>query len=227
VTSTTELADGEILGGMVHVHDVRIVASTAGGRPSATVTFGSVIVSGISYPNPQPNTRIEVPGVGIVIVNEQLVGGDGGDVAAIIVRAVRLQTTAPGLLGLPRGTDVILAHAAAGVPDIVASRPVAAGATPLPTAVPWASISAYTPIDISLDDNDNGDNDNFDDQENGNDNGAATAGGGSTGSGTGGGSSPVPIVIVVVVPATTTPTVVTATATSTIVPATATPTKVP
>jgi hypothetical protein len=198
VTSTTTLADSELLGGVVRAHDVRIVASTAGGRPSATVAFGSLIVAGTAYPNPQPNTRIEVPGVGIVIVNEQFIGGDGHDAAAIIVRAVRLQTTEPSLFDLPRGTDVIMAHAAAGVPDVVADRLVQPGATPLPTAVPWASISAYTPIGVSLSGNDNGDDDNFDDLENGNDNGAATAAGGS---------SPVPIVItVVVVQATATPT---------------------
>jgi hypothetical protein len=85
VTSSTTLADGELLGGVVRAHDVRIVASTAGGRPSGTVTFGSLIVAGIAYTDPQPNTRIEVPGIGIVIVNEQLIGGDGRDVAAIVI----------------------------------------------------------------------------------------------------------------------------------------------
>ena len=217
VTSTTTLADGEILGGIVRARDIQIVASTAGGRPSGTVTFGSLIVAGASYPNPQPNTRIEVPGVGFVILNEQLIGGDGRDVAAIIVRAVRLQITESSLFDLPGGTDIIMAHAAAGVPDVVANRLVPPGATPLPTAVPWASISAYTPIDVSLGGNDNGDDDNFS-LGNGNDNGAAAAAGAR--------SSPVPFVItVVVVQATATPTVVQATATPTVVQATATPTK--
>jgi hypothetical protein len=194
VTSITTLADGELLGGVVRVHDVRIVASTAGGRPSATATFGSLIVAGISYPNPGPNTRIEVPGVGIVIVNEQLIGGDGRDVAAIIVRAVRLQTTQPSLFDLPRGTDIIMAHAAAGVPDVVANSLVQAGPTPPPTAVPWAPISELKPVDVSLSGNDNGDSDNFT-VDNGNDNntgGAAPAtggGGGATGTSTTGGGT--------------------------------------
>ena len=210
VTSTTTLADGELLGGVVRAHDVRVVASTAGGRPSGTVTFGSLIVAGIAYVNPQPNTRIEVPGVGIVIVNEQLVGGDGRDVAAIIVRAVRLQTTEPSLFDLPRGTELIMAHAAAGVPDVVATRPVQPGATPVPTAVPWARISEYRPVDVSLGGNGNGDDDNFI-IGNGNGNGntaAAAAGGGGGGGGAGGGSgTSAPIVItVVIVQATATPT---------------------
>ena len=49
-------------------------------------------------------------GVGFAILNEQLVGGSGGDVGALIVRAVRLQITEPSLYGLPRGTDLILAR---------------------------------------------------------------------------------------------------------------------
>jgi hypothetical protein len=210
VTSTTSLADGELLGGVVRAHDVQITATTDGGRPSGTVTFGSLIVAGIDYVNPGPNTRIEVPGVGIVIVNEQLVGGDGRDVAAIIVRAVRLQTTESSLFDLPRGTDVIMAHAAAGVPDVVATRPVAPGSTPAPTAVPWAQISAYEPIDVSLGGNGNGDTDNFTiGNGNVNDNGAGGAAvGGGVGGGTPSGGTPSGIVITVVViqcPATPTP----------------------
>ena len=209
VTSTTTLADGELLGGVVRAHDIRIVATTAGGRPSGSVTFGSLIVAGIAYVNPQPNTRIEVPGVGIVIVNEQLVGGDGRDVAAIIVRAVRLQTTVPSLFDLPLGTDVIMAHAAAGVPDVVATRPVAPGATPAPTAVPWARISEYRPIDVSLS-NGNGDTDNFTiGNGNVNDNGGAVAGGGGGGGGASGtsttGAGIVITVVVIQCPATPTP----------------------
>jgi hypothetical protein len=196
VTSMTTLADGELLGGVVRAHDVRIVASTAGGRPSGTVTFGSLIVAGISYPNPGPNTRIEVPGVGIVIVNEQLIGGDGRDVAAIIVRAVRLQTTEPSLFDLPRGTDIIMAHAAAGVPDVVANRLVPPGATPEPTPVPWARISDYKPVDVSLSGNGNGDDDNFD-LGNGNDNnGGAAAGGGAAGTSTTGGGIVITVVVI-------------------------------
>ena len=174
VTSTTTLADGELLGGVVRAHDIRIVASADGGRPSAAVTFGSLIVAGISYPNPQPNTRVEVPGVGIVIINEQLIGGDGRDVAAIIVRAVRLQITEPSLFDLPRGTDAD--HGPRGGRRPGRRRDPAGRARRRrrrATAVPWAPISEYQPVDVSLS-NGNGDDDNFDlDNGNGNDNAAA------------------------------------------------------
>jgi hypothetical protein len=208
VTSTTTLADGELLGGVVRAHNIRIAATTVGGRPTGTVSFGSLIVAGISYDNPLPNTRIAVPGIGIVILNEQLIGGDGRDTSAIIVRAVRIQTTEPSLFDLPLGTDIILGHAAAGVPDVVASRPVSPGATPTATRVPWAPISDYNPIDVSLDNgNDNDDDFDNEDFDNGNDNNDNIAGGG-TGGGTPGSGTPGGIVITVVViqcPATPTP----------------------
>jgi hypothetical protein len=213
VTSTTTVADGELLGGVVRAHDIRIVASVTNGRPSAQVTFGTLLVAGIDYTNPRPNTRIDVPGVGTVIVNEQLIGGDGSGVGAIIVRAARLQITEPSLFDMPRGTDLILAHAAAGVPDVIANRPVPSGPAPTATEVPWAPVSAFHPINTDLgNSNDNSGNGNFDIDDNDNDN----AGGGA---GTGGGSatsSPIGIVITVVL--TTPSATVTGTATSTSTP---------
>ena len=118
-----------------------------------------------------------------MILNEQLIGGDGGEVGAIIVRAARLVITESGVFDLPRGTEIIMAHAAAGVPDVVATRAIQPGATPQPTPVPWASISAYQPVDVTIS-NDNGDSDNFTISTNGNiDNVAAGGGGGGGGGG--------------------------------------------
>lgn len=206
VTSTANVLDGELLGGVVRVHDVRIVATAGGARPAASVTFGSLIVAGISYPNPQPNTRVVVPGVGVVILNEQLVGGDGAGVSAIIVRAVRLQITEPSLFDLQQGTELILAHAAAGVPDVIATRPVASGPGATPTPVPWAPISSYRPIDVSLNGNYSDDNDNFSfDNGNGNDNGGTGTGAGA-GGGAGGAPPPGVVITVIVIQATATST---------------------
>src|SRR5687767_5406733 len=64
VTSTVAVLDSEMLGGVVRARDIRVAAFAGSGPPSATVTFGSLIVAGIAYPDPRPNTRIEVSGVG-------------------------------------------------------------------------------------------------------------------------------------------------------------------
>jgi hypothetical protein len=205
VTSSASLVDGELLGGVVRAHDVRAVASVVNGRPSGSVTYGSLIVAGISYPDPLPNTRVEVPNVGTVIINEQLIG-EGAN-AAMVVRAVRLNITEPSLFDLPRGTELIMAHAAAGVPDVVATRPVSGQRAATATPVPWAAISDYRPIDVSLDNSDYDDNDNDFEFDNGNGNVN------DNGSGSGGGTSPgvTPtsagiVITVVVVPATATST---------------------
>jgi hypothetical protein len=225
VTSTVTMADGELLGGVVRVRDVRVTATTtSGGRATstATITFGSLIVAGISYPSPSINQRIEVPGVGIVIVNEQITGGNGGDASSIIARAVRMQITASSVMDLPRGTELILAYAAAGVPDVAASRPVAAAPTATATDVPWASISPYRPVDVSLNTNFNSNSNGNFSFDNGNDNVAKTATTAPTL--TKGTSTPIGIVItVIVVQGTDTPTP-TATATATTAAPTATPT---
>jgi len=186
VTSTVALADGELLGGVVRVRDVRVTVSTnaGGGRAgsTATITFGTLIVAGVSYPNPSINQRIDVPGVGVVTVNEQILGGNGTDTSSVVANAVHMQITATSVMDLPRGTELILAHAAAGVPDIVANRPVAAAPTATATDVPWSTITPYRPVDVSLNENFDNDNSDFDDNfDNGNDNG-------------GGGTTPVPSV---------------------------------
>jgi hypothetical protein len=183
VTSSVTMTDGELLGGVVRVRDARVTvtANASGGRASssATVTYGAVIVAGLSYPNPSINQRIDIPGVGFVIINEQIVGGDGRESASVVARAAHLTITAPSLLDLPQGTELILAHAAAGVPDVAATRAVAPAPTATPTDVPWAPISPFRPIDVSLNgnssnSNDNG-NDNFSFSTNGNDNIPSTA----------------------------------------------------
>ena len=237
VTSTVAMADGELLGGVVRVRDVRVTVSTnaGGGRAgsTATITFGTLIVAGVSYPNPSINQRIDVPGVGTVIVNEQIIGGNGTDTASVVANAVHMQITATSVMDLPRGTELILAHAAAGVPDIVASRAVAAAPTATATDVPWSPITPYRPVDVSLNENFDNGNDNFDVNENSNDNGGG--GGAATATPTrppATPATPIGIVItVIVVEGTPTPTPtpsLTPAATSTFTPtATLTPTRTP
>ena len=229
VTSTVTIADGELLGGVVHIRDAKVtVTTTSSGRvaSTATITYGTLIVAGISYPNPSINQRIDVPGVGVVIVNEQVAGGNGSDASSMVANAVHMRITASSVLDLPNGTELILGHVGAGVPDIGPGRPVAAAPTATATDVPWAPISPYHPVDVSLNtntSNGNGNgNDNFNFDDNSNDNVAKTATPAATA--TKGASTPIGIVItVIVVEGTATPT-----ATNTTVPAaTSTPTATP
>jgi hypothetical protein len=218
VTSTVMVGLVELFAGVIRATDIRVVTTSTqdGGRASssATVTFGSLTVAGLAYPDPRPNTRVELPGLGYVVLNEQLVGGDGSSSSSMVARAFRLQVTAPSSLEIPRGTEFIVANVASGVPAIDASSPLQIGPAPTATRARFDPISTLTPLDLSFD-NDNLDdvNDNFDfdfDNDNFNDNGAGGAGGAGGGSpspspGGGGGSNVVVTVVVVFATPTSTP----------------------
>ena len=154
VNSVATLGFVELFTGIVRASDVRVVASSSvdGGRASSSgnASFGNLSVAGLAYPNPRPNERVELPGLGYVILNEQLVGGDGHSSSSIVVRAIHLHVSAPGVLDVPRDTDFVVGAASSGVPDINASNPVPSGPRPTATPVPWAPISSRAPIDISI-----------------------------------------------------------------------------
>ena len=234
VSSTVGVDVVELFGGVIRATDLRVTAAASvEGRGSAgsSLTATSLTVGGLVYTDARPNTRVELPGIGYAVLNEQLVGGDGAGAASAEINAIHLFVTVPSALGVPGGTEIVVAHAAAGVPDVNATREVASGALPAATPVPWAPLSALAPINISIGDNDLGnDNDIEFGNGNGNDNGGTTAatGGASLAGGTGSSGSPIAVtVVVVVVTNTATPTVrpgAPATATST---ATRTPTRTP
>jgi hypothetical protein len=214
VTSTVTVGLVELFAGVIRATDIRVVTTSTqeAGRASssATVTFGSLTVAGLAYPDPRPNTLVELPGLGYVVLNEQLVGGDGSSSSSIVARAFRLQVTAPSSLEIPRGTEFIVANVASGVPAIDASSPLQIGPAPSPTRAKFDPISTLTPLDLSFD-NDNLDdvNDNFDfDFDNFNENGAGGGAGGGSPSpspGGGGGSNVVVTVVVVFPTPTSTP----------------------
>jgi hypothetical protein len=175
VTSTAAVDVVELFGGVIRGTDLRVTASASvNGRASsgAQMTATSLTVGGLVFTEARPNTRVELPGLGYAILNEQRVGGDGSSASASI-NAIHLWVTVPSILGVPAGTEIIVAHASAGSPDVNATRLVPSGALPTATPVPWAPISTLRPIDISIGDNGNlNDNASLEfDNENGNDNG--------------------------------------------------------
>jgi hypothetical protein len=70
--------------------------------------------------DPPPNTVVEIPGLGFVILNEQFCDngadpaagcGDGTGHAGLTVRAIHLVVTRENALGVPLGTEVIISEA--------------------------------------------------------------------------------------------------------------------
>ena len=186
VTSTAAIDLVELFGGVVRATDLRVTATASASRggSGSSLTANSLTVGGLVYTDARPNTRVELPGLGYVVLNEQRVGGDGNGSGSASINAIHLWVTVPSALGVPAGTEIIVAHAAAGVPDLDANRAVASGPLPSATPVPWASLSPLAPIDISISDRNLGNgNDNVNFNSNLNNNSASAGAGAGAGAG--------------------------------------------
>jgi hypothetical protein len=91
-----------ILDGLIQAVEVVAVAasSRAGGAASSSgagSTFEGLVVRGVSVTSGDqsvaPNTRISLPGVGYVILNEQVRSGDGATSSGIRVNMIRVILT--------------------------------------------------------------------------------------------------------------------------------------
>lgn len=103
--SIASLASVSILNGLITADQVIASAtSTANGSNADGSSFENLSVAGTSLTNGdgtvEPNTRVDLPGVGYVLLNEQSVTGDGITVNMI---HVVLQQPTLGLLGQVTG----------------------------------------------------------------------------------------------------------------------------
>ncbi len=121
--ATVEAVD--IVGGLVTAKlVVAMASSTANGATATSNAEGSTLVgltvNGLSLGDvsPPPNTRIDIPGVGSVILNEQISGGDGVHTTALTVNMIHVVLT-----GAVAG-DIIVASAHSDVNFTPAPTPV-------------------------------------------------------------------------------------------------------
>ncbi|MBA3738803.1 MAG: hypothetical protein H0W97_09570, partial [Actinobacteria bacterium] len=78
-------------------------------------TFVGLSVLGVPIPNPVAlNTEILLPGVGRVVLNEQIETIKARS-ASLVVNMIHVYVTDPGIPGLPVGTEVIVSHAKSGL----------------------------------------------------------------------------------------------------------------
>jgi hypothetical protein len=205
VVSTSKLRYVELFGGLIRASEVQVsaTATISGDRASASsnVTFANLTIAGLPVPSPAANERVELPGLGYVIVNVRLVGGDNRGSASALARALHVYITSPNVLDLPVGSQIIVAEAAAGVPTVSASRQVG-DPRPAPTVPQYPALAPLKPLDLSFNDNGGGngnlDFDDLDDDNDNDDNGNGN-GGGATATPTRTSSSGTPITIVVTV----------------------------
>jgi len=97
VTASAEAADVSVLNGLITAKAVlALVTSYANGTTAVSEANGStllnLVVAGVSYAadGPGPNTRVELPGVGYVVLNEQIRSGDGIRSSSLTVNMIHV-----------------------------------------------------------------------------------------------------------------------------------------
>jgi len=124
--SSATLGAVNLLNGLVTTDGVVAIAtSTLGDGGAASDAEGSslsnLVVNGVGVDNPAPNTRIDLPGTGYVLLNEQRVTGDGVSTSGITVNMIHVVLQQPilGVLGQVTGYqtvgDIIVGSATSSV----------------------------------------------------------------------------------------------------------------
>jgi len=114
--TTADTHDATLLSGLITASEVMAASSTShdatGFHVSAAgSSFVSLVVAGVPITiAPAPNTTIGLPGVGHVVLNEQITK-IGANTASFTVNMIHLFVTTD-LPGIEKGTQVIVSHAA-------------------------------------------------------------------------------------------------------------------
>jgi hypothetical protein len=113
VTASAEAADVSILNGLIAAKAVLALATSyANGATASSDAHGStlldLVVAGVAYGDgaPAPNTRVALPGVGYVVLNEQISGGDGVRSSSLTVNMIHVYLVDP-LTGAAGGEIVV------------------------------------------------------------------------------------------------------------------------
>lgn len=113
--STAAVENVDILGGLITADLVLAVASSAQNNTlTESNAVGSVltglVIGGVSYGSgdltPAPNTRVSLPGVGYVVLNEQIHHGDGGTSTGLTVNMIHV-VLQDALTGVTTGEIIV------------------------------------------------------------------------------------------------------------------------
>lgn len=139
-------------GAAIAATTIRSVASsnstgvTASSSPAGT-TFQNLMISGVAQGNVAANTRVTLPGIGYVIINEQLPTGNGTTTSGLTVNGLHIFVTTAAL-GLPVGAEIIVASATSGATCAAPTPPPGGAPAPPPGGAPTPPpASAPTPAD--------------------------------------------------------------------------------
>lgn len=109
--STASLGSVNILNGLITTTGVVAIAtSTAEGSDAYGSSLANLVVNGVSMSAPEPNTRVDLPGVGYVVLNEQIATASG-----ITVNMIHVVLQQVGLLGTQTLGNIIVGSASSSV----------------------------------------------------------------------------------------------------------------
>src|SRR5688572_5022 len=109
--STATLGQVNVLNGLITAAGVVAMAtSTAGGSDAYGSSLANLMVNGVAISAPEPNTRVDLPGVGYVVLNEQISTSSG--ITVNMIHGV-LQRT--GLLATQTLGTIIVGSASSSV----------------------------------------------------------------------------------------------------------------
>ncbi len=122
--ATADVHDASLLiaqlGGVITADEVKAVSTTthdnSGFHTSAEgSTFVNLVVGGVPIiVNPPPNTEIDLPGFGHVVLNEQITRVRSTS-ASFTVNMIHVFITEANVLNIPIGTQIIVSHASSGL----------------------------------------------------------------------------------------------------------------
>jgi hypothetical protein len=108
---TATLGSVNILNGLITATGVVALAtSTAEGSDAYGSSLANLVVNGVALSAPAPNTRVDLPGVGYVVLNEQIATASG-----ITVNMIHVVLERSGLLGTQTLGEIIVGSASSSV----------------------------------------------------------------------------------------------------------------
>lgn len=119
-TASAEVQDVALLGGLISAETVKSVSTTTEGPGGAEFSSeGSSLLNAVVAGNPigatpPPNTSIDLPDLGYVVLNEQITTAQGSG-GHFVVNMIHVFVTLENTLGIPVGTEIIISHAKSGV----------------------------------------------------------------------------------------------------------------
>src|SRR5260370_11346012 len=114
--SSATLGKVSILNGLITADGIVAMASSTIDNSNAEgSSLANLVVNGVQVSDPAPNTRMDLPGVGYVVFNEQIPTGDGVTSSGMTVNMIRVVLQQLGLFGYETTGEIIVGSASSGV----------------------------------------------------------------------------------------------------------------